>query len=189
MRLVVASRDLLGHLSADVISGEVVVLALPRGGVPVALPVAEVLRAPLDVLLVRKLGVPHHPELAMGAIGEGGTIVRNDAVVRRARVSDTSWRRVVRKETAEVARQRSLFRAERPAVDLNGVTSVIVDDGIATGSTVEAACQIAIHGGRNPGRGRRAGGSARNGRASARHRRRGGDGRHARSVLGDRAVL
>ena len=134
--------DLLGHLS-----GEIVVLALPRGGVPVALPVADALRVPLDVLLVRKLGVPHQPELAMGAIGEGGAIVRNDDVVRRARVSDTSWLRVVRRETAEVARQRSLFRAEQPAVDLNGVTSVIVDDGIATGSTVQAACQIAIHGG------------------------------------------
>lgn len=130
--------ELLGHLT-----GDVVVLGLPRGGVPVAHEVAGSLRAPLDVLLVRKLGVPMQPELAMGAIGEGGAVIRNEEVLSRAGVSETAWRQIVRQEKAELSRQQSLFRGDRAPATIAGRTAVIVDDGIATGSTVQAACRIA----------------------------------------------
>ena len=131
------------------LSGDVLVAALPRGGVPVALPVAESLGAPLDVLLVRKLGVPGQRELAMGAIGEGGAIVVNDAVVQRAGVSRTAWRRAVRHAKAELGAQRKRFGGLGARAELANQSVIIVDDGIATGSTVRAACQIARQKGAN----------------------------------------
>jgi len=122
-----------------------VVLGLPRGGVPVAYEVATALRAPLDVLVVRKLGVPSQPELAMGAIGEGGVRVSNNDVIRRAGVTEEEIAAVEERERADLDRQAQLFRAGRPAVDLAGRTAIIVDDGIATGATASAACEVARH--------------------------------------------
>ncbi len=130
---------LLGHLRNE----SCVVLGLPRGGVPVGFEVARALGAPLEVLLVRKLGVPFQPELAMGAIGEGGVRILDTGRVRRLGVSAAQVERVERAEREEMARQAELFRRGRPAADLDGRTAVIVDDGIATGSTALAACPIA----------------------------------------------
>ena len=120
-----------------------VVLGLPRGGVPVAAEVARVLGAPLDVLVVRKVGVPWQPEVAMGAVGEEGATVRNPDVVRVAAVDEETVRAGERRERAEVERRALLFRGGRPPVPLAGRTALIVDDGIATGATVRAACAIA----------------------------------------------
>ena len=122
---------------------DVVVLGLPRGGVPVAFEVARALEAPLDVIVVRKLGVPYQPELAMGAIGEGGIRVSNDEVIRRGGITPEEIAAVEERERADLDQQAQLFRAGRPHVDVAGRTAVIVDDGIATGSTAAAACQVA----------------------------------------------
>lgn len=120
-----------------------VVLGLPRGGVPVAAPVAAALAAPLDVLVVRKLGVPGQPELAMGAVGEGGVVVLEERVLRVADVVDADLTRVRDEQQAVVDRRVRLFREVRPRVPLAGRTVVLVDDGIATGSTARAACAVA----------------------------------------------
>jgi putative phosphoribosyl transferase len=121
----------------------VVVLALPRGGVPVAAEVARVLGAPLDVIVVRKLGVPFQPELGMGAVGEDGVRVVDRDVIRLAGVSAGELAAVQAREQAEVARRAFRYRGGRPRVPLAGRVAVIVDDGIATGSTARAACRIA----------------------------------------------
>lgn len=121
----------------------VVVLGLPRGGVPVAAEVARALEAPLDVILVRKLGVPFQPELGMGAIGEDGVRVINDEVVGLAHVTDEEVAAVERYERAELERRAARYRAGRERVPLAGREVVIVDDGIATGSTARAACEVA----------------------------------------------
>ena len=120
-----------------------VVLGLPRGGVPVAFEVAAALGAPLDVIVVRKLGVPYQPELAMGAIGEGGIRVSNDEVIRRGGITSQEIAAVEQRERADLERQARQFRAGRPHVGVAGRTAVIVDDGVATGSTAAAACQVA----------------------------------------------
>nr|WP_225311809.1 phosphoribosyltransferase family protein [Microbispora cellulosiformans] len=125
------------------IQGDVVVVGLPRGGVPVALQVARALDAPLDVILVRKLGVPYQPELGFGAIGEGGVRVVNPDVVRLARLTDDEMAAVERRERAELERRAGRFRRGREPVDLAGRTVIVVDDGIATGGTARAACQVA----------------------------------------------
>lgn len=122
---------------------DVVVLGLPRGGVPVAAQVARVLRAPLDVIVVRKLGVPVQPELGMGAIGEGDVRIINPEVVRIARVSPDEIAVVEARERAELERRARRFRGDRPRTPLTGRTAIIIDDGIATGSTARAACQVA----------------------------------------------
>ena len=137
-----AGRRLAERL--DVLRGESpVVLGLPRGGVPVAFEVARVLGAPLDVIVVRKLGVPFQPELGMGAVGEDDVLVLNDDVVRLARVSPEEIRSIEARERAEVERRAARFRAGRPRVDIAGRTVVIVDDGIATGGTARAAVHVA----------------------------------------------
>lgn len=122
---------------------DVVILGLPRGGVPVAYEVATRLHAPLDVIVVRKLGVPYQPELAMGAIGEEGVRILDSRVMSMAGVSEHELEAVERRERAELQRRAELFRKSRPRVELYGKVAVIVDDGIATGSTVKAACRVA----------------------------------------------
>jgi putative phosphoribosyl transferase len=121
---------------------DVVVLGLPRGGVPVAAVVAEALGAPLDVVVVRKLGVPGQPELAMGAVGEGGVVVRAEAVLRRAGVEPEQFDEVLARERAEVARRVQRLRPHRPPPGVVGRTALVVDDGLATGSTARAACAV-----------------------------------------------
>lgn len=122
---------------------DVVVLGLPRGGVRVAAEVASALGAPLDVLVVRKLGVPSLPELAMGAIGEGGVRIILPEVVRRAGVTPDALAAVERRERAELRRRAQRFRGDRTRIPLTGRRAVVVDDGIATGSTARAGCQVA----------------------------------------------
>ncbi|MEU6586841.1 phosphoribosyltransferase [Nocardia sp. NPDC046763] len=122
---------------------DVVVLGLPRGGIPVAFEVAWRLPAPLDVIVVRKLGVPHQPELAFGALGEDGVRVINNIVVERADLSGTEMARVEERERAELNRRAARFRSGRPRIPLRGRVAVIVDDGVATGATARAACQVA----------------------------------------------
>ncbi len=129
----------LGHLRG----ADVVVLGLPRGGVPVAYEVARALGAPLDVIMVRKLGLPHQPELAMGAIGEGGVRVSNDDVVHRAAVTGPEIAFVEERERHELDQQAKRFRAGEKGVDLTDRTAIVIDDGIATGSTAAAACEVA----------------------------------------------
>jgi predicted phosphoribosyltransferase len=124
---------------------DVIVLALPRGGVPVASEVAEALDAPLDVFLVRKLGLPTHPELAMGAIASGGVRVLNDDVVRWYSVPDSVIDTVTRAEQSELERREREYRHGRPLTDLRGRTVILVDDGLATGSTMRAAVEAARH--------------------------------------------
>jgi putative phosphoribosyl transferase len=126
-----------------------VVLGLPRGGVPVAVEVARALNAPLDVIVVRKLGVPFQPELAMGAVGEDGAVVVNEDVLRELGLGPSVLAGVRQREEAEVAARARRFRGGRPRVNLTGRTAVLVDDGIATGATMRAACQVArAHGAR-----------------------------------------
>jgi putative phosphoribosyl transferase len=122
---------------------DIVVLGLPRGGVPVAFEVSSHLDAPLDVIVVRKVGVPGQPELAMGAIGEDGVRVVNDEVVAVVGVSDTDFALVEHREREELKRRAERFRGPAARAPLDGRTAVIVDDGIATGSTARAACQVA----------------------------------------------
>ena len=120
-----------------------VVLGLPRGGVPVAAELARSLGAPLDVLVVRKLGLPHQPEVAMGAIGERGARVLNDDVLRYGAVRDAELAKVERRERAELEARVARFRGGAPPIDLAGRTAVIVDDGVATGATARVAALVA----------------------------------------------
>jgi len=122
---------------------DVVVAALPRGGLPVAFEVAEELRAPLDVIVVRKLGVPYQPELGFGAIGEDGTRIIDDHVVRLTGLTGPQIAAVAARERARAARRVERLRGGRPQVPLAGRTVIVIDDGIATGSTARAACQVA----------------------------------------------
>ena len=122
---------------------DVVVVGLPRGGVPVAFEVASALGAPLDVIMVRKLGVPFQRELAMGAVGEGGVRVINDDLVHQARVTAQELSSIEGRERAEMDRRATRYRGSRPPVPLAGRIVVIVDDGVATGSTARAACAVA----------------------------------------------
>jgi predicted phosphoribosyltransferase len=118
---------------------DVIVLALPRGGVPIAYEVARALNAPLDVFLVRKLGVPGHEEFAMGAIATGGVRVINDEAVRALGIPDYLIEAVAAKEQQELTRRERLYRDGRPPSDIRGKTVILVDDGLATGFTMLAA--------------------------------------------------
>jgi putative phosphoribosyl transferase len=134
-----AGKRLAGQLMEYARRSDVLVLALPRGGVPVAFKVAEVLRAPLDIFLVRKLGVPGHEELAMGAIATGGVRVLNEDVVRYLSIPGEVIDAVAADEQRELERRERLYRGSRPAPDIRGKTVIIIDDGLATGSTMRAA--------------------------------------------------
>ena len=120
-----------------------VVVALPRGGVPVAVEVADALGAPLDVIIVRKLGTPGQPELAMGAIGEGGVRILNYEVLDALRITDGQLEAVAAREQHELDRRAQRLRAGRGRVPLTGHTAILVDDGLATGSTARAAILVA----------------------------------------------
>jgi predicted phosphoribosyltransferase len=135
-----ALAGLLGHYAGR---PDVLVLALPRGGVPVAARVAEALGAPLDVFVVRKLGVPGQPELAMGAIATGGVRVVNEQVVGRLRLGEADLQRVAEAEGRELARRERSYREGRGPPDLAGQVVILVDDGLATGSTMRAAVAAA----------------------------------------------
>jgi putative phosphoribosyl transferase len=129
----------LAHMAGP----DVTVLGLPRGGVPVAADVAQALNAPLDVILVRKLGMPGQPELAMGAIGEGGIRVLNDEVLRLGHIGPAEVAAVERVERVELDARVDRYRSGRPGAAVAGRTAIVVDDGIATGATMLAACQVA----------------------------------------------
>jgi putative phosphoribosyl transferase len=134
-----AGRMLAEALSDYAGRNDVVVLGLPRGGIPVAYEVAQRLDAPLDVLIVRKIGLPQQPELAMGAIASGGVLVINQHVVDNLRVPSDVFDAVAARERAELARREHVYRSGDPSEDLAGKTVILVDDGIATGSTIRAA--------------------------------------------------
>ena len=131
-RLAVTLADLAG-------AADVLVLGLPRGGVPVAAEVSQALGVPLDVFVVRKLGVPSQPELALGAIASGGTVVLNDDIVYRVGIDEIRLRTIVDTGRAEVDARDELYRGGRPPLDIDGATVVLVDDGLATGATMRAA--------------------------------------------------
>jgi len=142
-----ADRDDAGRRLAALLESEraegPVVLGLPRGGVAVALPVAQALEAPLDVIVVRKLGVPWLPEFAMGALGEGGARILDEETVESAHVTSAQLEEVERRESEELVRRAQRYRASRPRVPLDGRSAIVVDDGIATGATARAACAVA----------------------------------------------
>lgn len=132
----------LGDALAGLDPPNPLVLALPRGGVPVGYEVAVRLQCPLDVLVVRKLGVPYQPELAMGAISEDSTVIRNHEVIAAAGVDEEVFQRVVDRELEELDRRLEAYRGVAPAIDPTGTTAIVVDDGLATGSTARAAVEV-----------------------------------------------
>lgn len=136
-----AGRRLAERLTRYADRSNVIVLALPRGGVPVAFEVARRLRAPLDVFVVRKLGLPGHEELAMGALASGGTLVINDQVVDVYGIPGDVIESVAQDEAAELARREAAYRGDRPVIDVAGRTVILVDDGLATGATMRAAVE------------------------------------------------
>lgn len=134
-----AGRRLAALLSEYAGKPGVIVLALPRGGVPVAYEIAHALGAPLDVFVVRKLGVPGHAELAMGAIASGDVCVLNEELIHDLRIPHESVAVVRAREEMELARRERAYRGGRPPVDVHGSTVIVVDDGLATGATMQAA--------------------------------------------------
>jgi putative phosphoribosyl transferase len=136
-----AGRRLAAQLRKYAGQRDVIVLALPRGGVPVASEVARALGAPLDVFVVRKVGVPWHEELAMGAIASGGVRLLNEELIRVYRIDPADVEMVMRREQAELERRERLYRGGRPFPDLRNKTVILVDDGLATGSTMRVAVE------------------------------------------------
>jgi putative phosphoribosyl transferase len=140
------NRTEAGHLLARLLGSyknrdDVLVLALPRGGVPVGYEVATELNAPLDVFIVRKLGVPGHEELAMGAIASGGVRILNDDVVRHLAISPAAIESATLREQGELERREHLYRSDRPPLSIQDRVVIVVDDGLATGSTMKAALE------------------------------------------------
>jgi putative phosphoribosyl transferase len=136
-----AGKKLATQLVNYASRSDVLVLALPRGGVPVAFEVARALRAPLDVFLVRKLGVPGHEELAMGAIASGGVRVLNEEVTSQMQISTSAIDDVAKREEQELKRRERLYHGDQAAPDVQGRTVILIDDGLATGSTMRAAAR------------------------------------------------
>ena len=137
-----AGRQLAKALSVYINSSDALLLALPRGGVPVAYEVAQALQLPLDVCIVRKLTLAEHSELAIGAIGLGGVQVLNDNVIKSLQISKRSIERAAKQEQQELNRRERAYRGHRPLPDIEGRTIVLVDDGIATGATMKAAIAV-----------------------------------------------
>jgi putative phosphoribosyl transferase len=135
-RLAAALRSMYPPTGTDAL-----VLALPRGGVPVAAEVARALGLPLDVLCVRKLGVPLQPELAMGALASGGAVVRNDEVLAMVPKAEQHFERVLAREREELVRRERTYRGNAPPLDVRGREVILVDDGLATGATMDAAAR------------------------------------------------
>jgi predicted phosphoribosyltransferase len=137
------NRETAGRLLGEALrhhaGPRTIVLGLPRGGVPVAERIAQRLGATLDVWIARKLGVPYHRELAMGAIGEGGELVIDTALIRELGIEDVLVSEVIQRETAEARRRVRVFRGDRDEPDVRGRTAIVVDDGVATGATARAA--------------------------------------------------
>lgn len=140
-----AGRKLAHQLRTYANYLDVIVLGLPRGGVPVAFEVAKALNAPLDVLVVRKLGVPDQPELAMGAIAAGGIQVLNQALLRSLSISEETIQRTVTQEYKELERRKRMYRGARPTANLRDLTVILVDDGLATGASMQAAIEAVRH--------------------------------------------
>lgn len=136
-----AGAELARHLRQYAGRSDVIVLGLPRGGMPVAAVVAGALGAPLDVFTVRKLGVPGYRELAMGAIASGGARVLDCALIADLHITDAAIGAVVAEEERELARREQLYRAGRPSLSVTGLTAILVDDGLATGSTMRVAVE------------------------------------------------
>lgn len=136
-----AGRSLAGLLADPTYRSNTLVLGLPRGGVPVAAAVASALEAPLDVFIVRKLGVPGHEELAMGAIASGGVIVVNDDVMRMLQLDPSAITRAAEREAVTIQRQERAFRGDEPAATVEGRQVILIDDGLATGATMRAAAR------------------------------------------------
>jgi predicted phosphoribosyltransferase len=134
-----AGRELAQELSAYAGRSDVVVLALPRGGVPVAYEVALALNARLDIFIVRKLGLPGHEELAIGAIASGGVRVRNEGIVQALRIPEEVIDAVAQRELQELERRERAYRGEQPAPEVRDLTVILVDDGLATGASMRAA--------------------------------------------------
>lgn len=134
-----AGQYLAERLNQYANASDAIVLGLPRGGVVVAREIAERLSLPLDIFLVRKLGVPGYEELAMGAIASGGVRVMNEEVMRQIRISESVLESVIRREELELKRRETAYRGNRPALDVKGLTVILVDDGLATGATMRAA--------------------------------------------------
>ncbi len=134
-----AGKKLAKQLTEYKDKKDVIVLGLPRGGVPVAYEVAKTLHAPLDVFIVRKLGVPGQPELAMGALASGGVRVMNDNVIRQSGVSEKQIEEIVEQERQILKEREEIYRQTRPNVEIAGKTVLLVDDGLATGASMRAA--------------------------------------------------
>ena len=134
-----AGRELAYHLDRFRGRPGLIILGLPRGGIPVAAEVARILHAPLEAFVVRKLGVPGHEELAMGAVASGGLRVLQPDLIAKLRIPPEQVEAVTRAESQEVLRREKLYRGERPFPDLSGETVILVDDGVATGSSMLAA--------------------------------------------------
>ncbi|VXC73841.1 Phosphoribosyl transferase [Burkholderia sp. 8Y] len=147
-----AGRELAALLSGYANRDDVIVLGLPRGGVPVAFEVARALGAKLDVLVVRKLGVPYQPELAMGAIASGDAFYLDERIVDYAGVSQPELNAVIERERAELARREAMYRGSRPPLDSAGKVAIVVDDGMATGATLRAAAMSLRNGNAPPAR-------------------------------------